>query len=381
MYGLPDYARMLAEPVRFSAYRRAIERAVCPGDVVIDLGAGPGIFSLLAAQAGARRVYAVEPDPVVQWVDELASRNGLEDRIEAVPRLSTGWTPEQPADVVISDLRGILPTFYDHLASLRDARIRLLRSGGQLIPARDELWTAAVSAPEALARHLGGFRAVPGLDLEPPRRAASHLYFRAELGAEALASEPRLLGAVEYGASEETSFRGEVVLELRGGPVDGLAVWFDAWLDIVETFSNSPEAAKTIYGQAVFPLPDVFESRPGDRMTLRFSAHRADPDYVYRWAGRVERQGSPKPALVFDQSTFHGAPLAPLDLARRAPDFVPRLGDEARIDAWVLGQLGASSGASLGEVAEGLVSRFPERFADAHQALRHAARVADRYSR
>src|SRR5690349_1041753 len=144
MYSVLDYGRMAADPVRMDAYARAIERAVKPGSVVVDLGAGTGIFSILAARAGAKRVHAIEPNPAVFLVPELARENGVEDRItiHAVP--SDEVVLEERADVVISDLRGLLPLHGDNTAALRDARERLLAPGGVVIPERDRLFVALV---------------------------------------------------------------------------------------------------------------------------------------------------------------------------------------------------------------------------------------------
>ena len=56
MYGLSDYARMVADEVRMATYARALADAVRPGMVVADIGAGTGVLALMAAKLGARRV-------------------------------------------------------------------------------------------------------------------------------------------------------------------------------------------------------------------------------------------------------------------------------------------------------------------------------------
>lgn len=48
-----------------SAYVAGLRQAVTPGCTVIDLGAGPGLFALLACQFGAGHVWAIEPDPSI----------------------------------------------------------------------------------------------------------------------------------------------------------------------------------------------------------------------------------------------------------------------------------------------------------------------------
>ncbi len=55
---------MLADKVRIDAYHLAIQEIV-KGKVVVDVGAGTGVLSLLAANAGASVVYAIEKAEVV----------------------------------------------------------------------------------------------------------------------------------------------------------------------------------------------------------------------------------------------------------------------------------------------------------------------------
>ena len=79
---------MLRDHVRNEAYQQAIQRVVKPGDVVLDIGAGTGILSIFAAQAGARRVFAVERTEIATVARTMIERNGLADRIEVIQAIS-----------------------------------------------------------------------------------------------------------------------------------------------------------------------------------------------------------------------------------------------------------------------------------------------------
>lgn len=61
---LPYHYEMISDHKRVGAFKKAIDRT-CEGKVVLESGTGSGILSIMAARAGARKVFAVEKDPVV----------------------------------------------------------------------------------------------------------------------------------------------------------------------------------------------------------------------------------------------------------------------------------------------------------------------------
>ena len=80
-----------------------------PGSVVVDVGCGSGILSIIAAKLGAAKVYGV--DAAAETV-EIASANalaqGVGDRVEfAQGDMFDPLGPEIEADVVIGDVSGI----------------------------------------------------------------------------------------------------------------------------------------------------------------------------------------------------------------------------------------------------------------------------------
>ena len=52
--------------------------------MVLDVGTGSGILAIWAAQAGARKVYAVEATDMAAHARELVQANGVADRVEVI---------------------------------------------------------------------------------------------------------------------------------------------------------------------------------------------------------------------------------------------------------------------------------------------------------
>lgn len=75
----------LIDKERSLAFGRAIASTVRPGDVVVDMGTGSGVLAMLAARAGAKRVYAVEFDRSnIATLDAVFRANGLADKITLI---------------------------------------------------------------------------------------------------------------------------------------------------------------------------------------------------------------------------------------------------------------------------------------------------------
>ena len=74
---MEDYFAMLRDQHRNDFYWHAL--ANVRGRRVLDIGAGTGLLSLMAAQRGASVVSIEESADMLQLVRESAQHNGLED--------------------------------------------------------------------------------------------------------------------------------------------------------------------------------------------------------------------------------------------------------------------------------------------------------------
>ena len=374
MYSLSDYRDMIADPVRTEAYVRALRAAVRPGATVVEIGTGVGYFAIVACRTGAAQVVAIEPDPAIHITAELARLNDCADRISFVQDLSSRVSLD-PADVLVSDLRGVLPPYGWHIPSIVDARRRLLKPEGTLIPERDTMWVALAGAPSSSdsTRPADAER----VDFEPLDRAIANSWWRVHLRAADLMTIAHPWHTIDYKTVIGTDVEGTAELEAeRSGDAHGLCVWFDSELYGGHGFSNAPGASQTLYGQGFFPFPTPIPLEAGDRVRVELRAKLVGSDYVWSWRGRVIHGASA--GQSFAQSTFHGTPLAPETLRKRADVFVPRLSRRGEAQAWMLARMSAD--VSLRAIAEGALAAFPDLFPDSPEALRHAADLSEQFS-
>ena len=153
---------MMLDHARNAAYAAAIERAVRPGMLVLEVGAGSGLLALIAARAGADVVTCEENPLIAVAAQRIVERNGMTDRIRVIAKRSDALhIPDdmpRPADLVIHEIFGSRIFDEGVTGALTDARQRLLRPGAPSIPRSANIVCALVAGakpPETLADVLG----------------------------------------------------------------------------------------------------------------------------------------------------------------------------------------------------------------------------------
>ena len=377
-YLVTSYGDMITCEPRMSAYAEALRQAITPGCSVIDIGAGSGIFSLLACQFGAGSVIAIEPHDAVELLKAASKTNGFESRIEIFQGISTDYVGPK-SDVIISDLRSCLPLFEQHIPSIVDARERLLAPGGRLIPARDRLYTALVHHPEFYLPCTEPWLTNRfGLDLSDGHRFAVNQWRKASFTPIELMSETQELVVVDYATINDPDIMAEFMLKPEGhGEAHGFLVWFDAELAPGIGFSNAPGEPEQVYGQTFFPFERPITLATGDRIAIKLRANLVGDNYVWSWISNVLRGDAGRPELTYRQSTFGSRVLPPAKLARAAPTFVPQPTSDQAVDRLCLSLVDGQR--SLGDIADAVTRAFPDQFGSSADALDHVSIVAGRY--
>jgi protein arginine N-methyltransferase 1 len=358
---------------------RALRNAVGAESIVLDIGAGPGIFSLLACQFGARHVHAVEPDDSILLGRTLAADNGCSERITFHQQLSSQVTLPKKADVIVSDLRGILPLFQHHIPAIIDARERLLAVDGILIPSRDVIHAAVVEAPELYARYREPWLANDlRLDLSAGHLLVVNGWRKARIKPEHLLTSPHVWAILDYRTIEDPNVSSELTWTApRAGTAHGLGIWFDADLGGGVGFSNAPGEPELVYGQAFFPFEAEVKLEAGDRISVTLAANLVGADYIFSWSTLIASNVGHVKAR-FAQSTFLGEVLPLAKLKRTDASFVPTSGtEEMEMDRQCL--MLADGVRCLGDIAQSLSQMFPRRFEASQDALAYVAGVFEKY--
>lgn len=380
MYSIAEYGAMIRDRARLSAYAQALERHVTGASVVADIGAGTGIFTVLACRMGARRVYAIEPGDAFAVLKEIVAENGCHERVEFFPALSTEITLPERADVVISDLRGALP-FYDHnLAAIIDARARHLAPGGTLIAARDMLRVAVASAAETHGRVMGPWIERERASFDAARRYLANTFQTPRADDVQLLSAAATWCEVDYHSVNDTRGSGSARLKVETpGTGHGLLLWFDCETAPGCRFSNAPGAnPDSIYSQRLLWWPEPVALAAGETVEAEIHADPVGEDYIWRW-NTVVRDAAGQPRREFRQSTFFGSPIPAETLPLRAAEHRPQLNEEGAVEGFILERMDGKR--SLQAIAEELRARFPERFRDPRMALNRVAETSVRYAR
>ncbi len=112
--------QMLEDEARMTGFKAALDYLVPEGGKVLDMGAGTGVLSFMAAQK-ASRVYSVERQPeMVQCARGLLTENGCGGKVELVQGDARDYLPPEPVDVVVCEML--------HSGLLREKQLEVIQS-------------------------------------------------------------------------------------------------------------------------------------------------------------------------------------------------------------------------------------------------------------
>ncbi|MCE3234888.1 MAG: hypothetical protein K0Q50_1068 [Vampirovibrio sp.] len=274
-----NHHAMLRDYIRLAAYRRAIERAVKPDTVAMDLGCGSGILSFFTAKAGAQKIYAIERRPdIILLAQALAEANGIAEQIDFIEGASSHVSESRidpKADLLVAEILGNGILEENVLEFTIDARRRFLKPDARMIPFQLDIYIFAFDSGLAMSRQeeVHELNDLYGLDFSLLAKVlcnkATTRMDRYNTMLNKTMSEPVMVKSLDFRILEETVFANRFELEaLEDGQITSFCGYFKAHLDEDTILTNSPWAPATHWTQLIYTLAAPYPVKKSDKVTM-----------------------------------------------------------------------------------------------------------------
>jgi Ribosomal protein L11 methyltransferase (PrmA) len=378
-YSILEYQRMFQDAPRHEAYVEALRRSIKPGDVVIEIGTGFGVYAVLAAKFGASKVYAIEMNELVRLGPAVAKANGVGDVVEFFEMMSTDFHPPELADVVFADMRGATPLYGMNVESMHDAAKRFVKPGGVLIPSHDVMEASLISLPDECADVYSSWDTNPmGFDLRAVRDQELTAMRSDRVLPEDLLTASEVVHVARFGTDVEGQFETRWTSTVqRTDTAVGLACWFTGNLVEELTVGPSPFKAPTVYNGAVLLFQEPLQVVAGSQVECLLRAKKRGGSLVWTWS--VSQQNADGSLERRVNSTMLNVVLTQNVLALVRPDRIVPVTDDLCIDLAILECFKA--GMSVGQTTEHLWMKYPDALRSTEGAKGRVVAVANRYQR
>lgn len=274
-----NHHAMLRDYVRVAAYRRAIEKAVKPDTVAMDLGCGSGVLSFFAARAGAQKIYAIERRPdTLLLAQELAKANGLDGSIEFIEGSSSQIPQDRltpKPNLLVAEILGNGILEENVLEFTMDARDRFLAPDAQMIPYKLDIYFFGFDSGIRQSRHeeVNELKDLYGLDFSLLgqvlcNKATTRMERYNPLINKTM-TEPAMVRSLDFRVLRDSVFSNQFQLvALEDGEITSFCGYFKAHLDEENILTNSPWAPATHWTQLVYTLAAPRSVKKGETLNM-----------------------------------------------------------------------------------------------------------------
>jgi len=276
---------MMNDSHRNDAYYEGVKTAIKPGKLVLEIGAGSGLLSMMAAKLGATQVVACEAEPLVaKTATEIIKTNGFADTVTILSKISydveLGKDLPEKADVLIHEIFDSAIIGEHVLPALEDAKKRLLKSDALIVPHAASIMIALMGG-EAAGQYLR-VESIHGFDLSHFNSIASKKipFYREDI---VLTPMSAPADAFRFDFMNQDAFPAEdKILELTAtndGPCYGVVQWIRIELDATTTWENHPTDIRSsiTWQRTIYRFDQPLQLRKGMVVKISASHDRASP--------------------------------------------------------------------------------------------------------
>ena len=371
---IDEHRLYLSDQSRIAAYESALKNVINKNDTVIDLGAGTGIWGLIACRHGAKKIYSIEQTSLANLTKKVAMDNDFGDRVILINDHSKNIELPELADVVCCDQIGRFGFEAGIFSYFADAANRLAKQDARFVPNFIEFFAAPAHIKERAQNVSFWNQPIHRFDFSALSTIATNSGYPVKLQPSDLIGGSGMLARRKTTCADAFSGKTSLVIE-KNSMMSGLGCWFKAELADNIYVSNSPLDPNRIGRKNVFlPIDRTVEVLKGDHIDVFM--HFIPNETLLSWIVHIKREGR----VVFQSShsTFCGMFVSEKDMKKAHPDFSPQLTTRGLAQKSVLELCDGE--VSLVNIEKKLQELYPNLFQTQSEASCFVAEVVTRYA-
>ncbi|XP_033228521.1 protein arginine N-methyltransferase 6 isoform X2 [Belonocnema kinseyi] len=274
---------MLSDNTRLQSYKNAIFdcKEKFKNKTVMDVGAGTGILSIFCAQAGSRKVFAVEASRLAEVAKAVVTENNFDDVIQVIQNRIEDVEPNSidKVDIIVSEWMGFYLVHEGMLDSVIVARDNFLKENGLLFPRVAKIYAAPCQLPSFFEFWENVCDVKMKCVGREHRRLKSLKPEVSIVSGHDLLSDSKLLAWLDLSDTtleDLNSLGGENSMAIckKDGRYQGVCIWFAVEFPNGSELSTAPLSEPTHWKQTVVVLPNDIEVTKNEPIAFKLSINR-----------------------------------------------------------------------------------------------------------